>query len=196
MSARRDTGKALVTGGPAHRTKGDTDARRSEERQHAYDLRLRGRTIRQIADDMGCSTAKVHTLLREELKIREDPLREQLIQFELDRLDGYQQACMYVLDNPGTAVVVPQPGPPDDDGHPTVEMVTHVIVDDRKILGAIDRLVRISESRRKLLGMDAPVKTQVDIVETTQEDLELQELLREAKARAAAAADKIKNGGA
>lgn len=185
MSTRRDD--ALIRTGPhTHRAKADTDAQRSEERRQAYDLRLRGRTIRQIADDMAISTGKVQHLLREEIKLREDPLREQLIQFELDRLDGYQQACMWVLDNPGTPVLAMGP-----DG----EMHTHVIVDDRKILGAIDRLVRISESRRKLLGMDAPVKTQVDIVETTQEDLELQELLREAKARAAAATDKIKNGG-
>ena len=186
MSTRRDQ-LVLRTGPHTHRAKGDSDAQRSAERARAYELRLVGRTIRQIADDMECSRTKVHDLLREEIKLREDPLIDQVRQFELDRLDGYQQACMYVLDNPGTPVIAIAP-----DGTP----VTHVIVDDRKILGAIDRLIKISESRRKLLGVDAPVKMHVDVVETTQQDMELQEMVREAQARAAAAADKIRNGGA
>jgi hypothetical protein len=33
--------------------------------------------------------------------------------------------------------------------------------DDGPVLSAIDRIVRISESRRKLLGLDQPAKTQV-----------------------------------
>jgi hypothetical protein len=176
----------VLAGPNTHRSKGDSDARRSAERSQAYDLRLRGRTIRQVADDMGISPTKVHKLLTEEIRAREDPLIEKVRQFELDRLDGYQQACMYVLDNPGTVVVVPGPGG---------ELVQHVIVDDRKILGAIDRLVKISESRRKLLGIDAPVKTHVEVTETTQQDLEIQELIREAQARAAAGKAKINNQG-
>lgn len=185
MSTRRDL---IPTGPNAHRSQGDTNAQRSAERSQAYDLRLRGRTIRQVADDMGISPTKVHGLLREEIREREDPLIEKVRQFELDRLDGYMQACMYVLDNPGTVVLAPT-GPGGD-------MMQHVIVDDRKILGAIDRLVKISESRRKLLGIDAPIKTQVDVVETTQADLEIAELIREAQARAAAGKAKIKNEGA
>jgi hypothetical protein len=180
MSTRRD----LVRTGPhTHRAKGSTDARRSAERSQAYELRLRGRTLRQIADDMGCSTGKVQDLLREEIKLREDPLVDKVRQFELDRLDGYQQACMYVLDNPGVPVRDEASG------------VLHVIVDDRKILNAIDRLVRISESRRKLLGIDAPIKTHVEVTETTQQDLEIQELIREAQVRAAAGKAKINNQG-
>jgi hypothetical protein len=181
MSTRR--GKALVTGGPAHRTKGDTDANRSDMRQRAYDLRIRGRTLRQIGEDLGCSHTKVHELLREEIKLREDPLIEATRQFECDRLDGYLQACLHVLDHPGREVV------------DLVTGITHVIVDDRKILGAIDRLIKISETKRRLLGIDAPVKVHMDVVETDQQDLELQELIRDAQARAAVAADKIRNGG-
>lgn len=186
----------MLTGGNAHRSKGDSDAKRSADRCRAYELRLVGRTLRQIADDMGVSHTYVHDLLREEIKLREDPLIDQVRQLELDRIDGYVQACMHVLANPGMVVTVPQEGPPDEEGRPTVVMVQHVIVDDRKILGAIDRLIKLSETKRKMLGIDAPVKTQVDIVETTQADLELQEMVREAQAVANAAADRIRNGGA
>jgi hypothetical protein len=198
MSTRRD----LVRTGPhAHRSQGDSNAQRSAQRSQAYELRLRGRTIRQIADDMGISSSKVHVLLREEIREREDPLIEKVRQFELDRLDGYMQACMHVLDNPGSIEMVAHWDGSyelNDKGEPfkKITMVPVVIVDDRKILAAIDRLVKISESRRKLLGVDAPIRTHVEVTETTQQDLEIQELIREAQARAAAAKSKIQNGGA
>lgn len=194
----------LVRNGPhTHRGSGSTDAHRAKEREQAYDLRIRGLTLRQIADAMRCSHTKVHDLLREEIGNRLDPLREQYTQYELDRLDHMQQATLIVLDNPGRVVTVPyETDEVDPDGAKVWKFRDHVIVDDKKILGAIDRLVRISESRRKLLGLDAPTRVQADVTgdftvtETTQEDLELQELLREAQARAAAAKDKIMNGGA
>jgi hypothetical protein len=197
MSTRRD----VTAGSYSHRSQGDTDAARAALRARAYELRaIRGMTLRQIGDELGVHHTTVHTWLREEISNRLDPLKDQYLQYELDRLDHMQQATLVVLDNPGRVVTVMVAGPPDEEGNPTLVPRDHIIVDDRKILGAIDRLIRISESRRKLCGLDAPVKVsadvsgQIDVHETTQADLELQELLREAKARAAAAAEKIKNG--
>lgn len=194
MSARRD-----VTGPHAHRSKGDSDAKRTAEREQAYELRLRGRTLRQIAGDMGISHNKVHVLLKEEIANRLDPLKDQYLQYELDRLDHMQQAVLAVLENPGRVEYVAHwdgTYETNDAGErfKSITMVPTLVVDDRKILGAIDRLVRISESRRKLVGLDAPVKVQADVnvTETTQEDLEIQEMIREAKAKAAASAAKIR----
>lgn len=195
MSTRRD----VLTGGAAHRTQGDTNARRSAERQQAYDLRLRGRTLRQIATDMGCSADKVHKLIREEIKLREDPFIHQVRQFEQDRLDHLQQVALTLLDNPGTVQHVAHwdgTYETNDQGEQfkKITMVPVLVLDDRKISAGIDRVLRICESRRKLLGVDAPVRVSADVqvTETTQEDLEAQELVREAKARAAAAEAKIK----
>lgn len=196
MSARRG---ALTASATHQRTKGDSGARRAAQREQAYDLRLRGRTLRQIGQDMGLSHETVRQLLREEIANRLDPLKDQYLQYEMDRLDHMQQAVLAVLDNPGKVVMVAEwRGEYDtnEDGErfKHIEMVPVLVVDDHKILGAVDRLVRISESRRKLCGLDAPVKVQADVqvTETTQEDLELQELLREAKAKAAASADRIR----
>ena len=196
MSARRDA--PAPTGGPAHRSTG-TDASRIALRERAYELRLRGRTIRQIGEDIGRSHTTVHDLLREEIHHRLDPLKDQYLQYELDRLDHMQQAVLAVLDNPGQIhTVMEWQGEweitEEGQRYRKLVPVDVVIVDDRKILGAVDRLVRISESRRKLVGLDAPVKVQADlsVTETTQEDLEMQELLREAKARAAASAERIR----
>lgn len=192
MSTRRD----VTSGSYPHRSQGDSDAATAARREQCYELRLRGLTIRQIAERVGIAPTTVHGDLRAEIKNRLDPLKDQYLQYELDRLDHMQQAALLVLENPGTVVVVPV-SDVDEEGKPTVRMVNHVIVDDRKILGAIDRLVRISESRRKLVGLDAPVKVQADVqvTETTQEDLELQELLREAKAKAAASMEFIRQNG-
>lgn len=50
---------------------------------------------------------------------------------------------------------------------------------------AIRQAVRISESYRRLYGLNAPEQHQVQIHETTQNDLELQEMIRAAQTRAA-----------
>lgn len=170
------TRRVDLTGPNTHRTGGQSDAGKAERQARAYDLRLSGLTIRQIAAELGVSYTTVHGDLRREIHERIDPLKDQYLQYELDRLDAYQRAALAVLENPGTPVQ-------DFEGR------VHVIMDDKKILGAIDRLVKISESRRKLCGLDAPVKVQGDVTvtETTQEDLELQELIREAKVKAAQA---------
>lgn len=196
MSARR----GVLTPSATHqRTKGDSGAQRAAQQEQAYELRLRGRTLRQIGQDMGISHETVRVLLKSEIAHRLDPLKDQYLQYELDRLDHMQQAVLAVLDNPGRIVHVMEwrgEYETNEDGEQfkKLDSVPVLIVDDKKILGAVDRLVRISESRRKLVGLDAPVKVQGDITvtETTQEDLELQELLREAKARAAASAEKIR----
>ncbi|MFF4248635.1 hypothetical protein ACFYY2_29780 [Streptomyces sp. NPDC001822] len=53
--------------------------------------------------------------------------------------------------------------------------------DDR----AINTAVRISESRRRMLGLDRPVAIDARVTEVTQQDMELQEMIRAAKAKAA-----------
>lgn len=53
------------------------------------------------------------------------------------------------------------------------------------ILRTLDRIVKISESIRRLDGIDAPVKVDATVTEVTQQDIELQEMIREAKARTA-----------
>lgn len=58
------------------------------------------------------------------------------------------------------------------------------LLDDAPVLNAIDRLLRILESERKLDGADAPAKTEATVTITPQ-DAELQERLRIARERVA-----------
>jgi hypothetical protein len=72
--------------------------------------------------------------------------------------------------------------------------------DDAPILQAIDRLVKIEDARNrnairraKLTGIEAAVKVDATVHEVTQQDLELQEMLREAKARVASQEEALRN---
>lgn len=55
---------------------------------------------------------------------------------------------------------------------------------DRGDESAIKTTARLSESYRRLYGLNAPEQHQVQIHETTQNDLELQDMIRAAQARA------------
>ncbi len=57
---------------------------------------------------------------------------------------------------------------------------------------AIPVAVKVSESRRKLLGVDAPVQVEATVTEVTQEDLALAELVREAQMAAAVTEQQIR----
>lgn len=69
------------------------------------------------------------------------------------------------------------------------------LLDDGPRLAAIDRLLRIRESYRKLYGADERAKLDVTVHEVTQQDVELQEMVREAKAKMQAEEQHILDGG-
>lgn len=73
------------------------------------------------------------------------------------------------------------------------------VEDDTFVLQAVDRLNRIEEQRRKtgdsicrLLGLDAAVKVDATVTEVTQQDIAVQELVAEMKAKNATVADKLR----
>jgi hypothetical protein len=57
------------------------------------------------------------------------------------------------------------------------------IPDYDPILRTIDRIVKISESLRRLDGLDQPIKVDATVTEATQQDIELQEMVNEFRAR-------------
>jgi hypothetical protein len=126
---------------------------------------------------------------RIECEIREtvQPLADEVRALELDRLDQLQQVALAVMgaDHPlvseGRVVRVEQA-----DG-------TKVPLQDHgPVLAAMDRFLKIQDRRAKLLGLDAPTKVDATITETTQEDLELADMIRTAQAKAAAAESQLK----
>ncbi|MFE8961754.1 hypothetical protein [Streptomyces iakyrus] len=148
----------------------------------------------------------VRDLVREETGRRVDPKVEEYRTLELarleatlERLHNMEESVQRVMGrkhitvNNGRVIRVENPETGEEEP----------VEDDAFILQAVDRLNRIEESRRRtsesirrLLGLDMPVKVDATITETTQQDIELQEMIRDAKARVQLEEQQIVDGGA
>jgi len=136
----------------------DRDAR-------AVDLRRQHLSYRQIANAMGLrSPSAAHEAVRRGLADALTEPADEVRQMELERLDSYAQIAWEVLHaehlvvaSSGKVALHPDTGMP--------------LLDDGPKLAALDRLMRLSESRRKLLGLDAPVRAEVRHVDTFDADI-------------------------
>jgi hypothetical protein len=128
----------------------------ADRRVQALRLRIAGASYRVIGEQLGVSgkTAweDVHQALAE-LAALEQASAEELRALELARLDDLTLAATQIL----------RISHPLVSGGKVLSGFTESgkvigLTDDGPKLAAIDRLLRISESRRKLLGLDAPAK--------------------------------------
>ncbi|MGI8530938.1 MAG: hypothetical protein ACR2KO_15845 [Geodermatophilaceae bacterium] len=120
-------------------------------------LRSRGRTYPQIAEELGYSDrgAAHHAVARvfDGFKVE---ARDLLIKMELDKLDMMTRAVIDVLEakhytvSDGRIVHIGDKDDPD-----------RRVLDDGPVLQAVDRLLKISDRRAKLLGLDAPKRVEV-----------------------------------
>jgi hypothetical protein len=128
----------------------------AERRVRALDYRKAGQSYRAIGDVLGVSMKTAHQDVHQalaELAALELSSAGELRALELARLDDLAIAAARIL----------QASHPLVSGGKVLSGFTNDgtaigLTDDGPKLAAIDRLVRISESRRKLLGLDAPAK--------------------------------------
>lgn len=116
-------------------------------------LRGQGWSYQRIADELGWTNKgdahhAVQRVLQETVQEAGDELRA----MERERLDRLSEAAWTVLERQHVTVSNGQ----------IVRLDGKPLVDDAPVLQAIDRLLRISESRRKLDGIDAPSRVSVD----------------------------------
>jgi len=119
----------------------------------AANLRGRGLSYRAIAAEMGWShpSSAYEAVARAIAEVITEPA-EAALQIELDRLDLAYRTTLAVLEREHVTV----------SNGKVITLGGEPLQDDGPILAAVDRLVRISESRRKLLGLDQPAKVSVD----------------------------------
>ena len=128
-------------------------AQRTERMARALDLRVAGLSLAQIGRELGVDESTACRYVKDALAAlakRNDDNAETLRALELERLDKLQRAAERVLAKNHVYV---NSGKVVFDG-------TTKLIDDGPVLAAIDRLVRIAESRRKLMGIDAPAKVE------------------------------------
>jgi hypothetical protein len=123
----------------------------AEREAKAAQLRSRGMSYRQIAAELGVDTHTAHNDVQSALAaiVAEPAAAAQAL--ELERLDAMYARALQVMEAHHVTVSNGRVVTLDDSPLP----------DDGPVLAAINTLVRISESRRKLLGLDSPVKTQI-----------------------------------
>jgi hypothetical protein len=167
----------------------------------AADLRAKGWTYQQIAAELGYGDKRTAAdAIERALKdiIREPG--EAVLHFELERLDAELVRLgdlevsarkvltnRHIMVNNGRVILHPETEQPMEDDGP--------------VLQAIDRLIKIEDARRrngerraKLTGIEAAVKVDATVHQVTQQDLELQEMIREAKAQVAAQEQALRDG--
>lgn len=153
-----------------------TNSHFAEEQRRCWELRLRGFSLRRIAAETGLSKSTVENRLREEFEeYRQDSasLKEQYVALELERLDAAQTVVLAVLEANHMLV---------SDGR-VVRIDGAPLPDSGPVLAAVREFRMISESRRKLLGLDAPTKTTVTHA-ASDVDAAVEELAREMALRA------------
>ena len=190
-------------------------AEQAEKAQVVFQLKLDGHSFRAIeaitaapdgptrGERIPWTTAR--DLLREECAQRVDPKVDEYRTLELarleaalERLHNMEESVRTVMGRQHITVnngrVIRTLNPDTGEEEP--------VEDDTFILQAIDRLNRIEEQRRKtgeairrLLGLDAPTKVDAQVTEVTQSDLELQEMLRNAKTKVQLEEQGIIDGG-
>lgn len=155
VPADRTTGEAdgysQTRDGNGRFTNSYTTAQRDGQ---AAKLRDEGWTLQAIADHLGYHdrTHAKQGIRRAIEKVVKEPA-ERLVTREAARLDTLYEEALEVLLREHVTVshgrIIK-----DDDGNP--------LLDDGPKLAAIDRLVKVRESYRKLLGLDAPSRVSVD----------------------------------
>lgn len=138
----------------------------------AAELRGEGLSYKNIAREMGwASKSTAYDAVQRAYRATLTEPADQARAVELARLEDAHDAALAVLLREHITVshgrVVK-----DDDGN--------VIIDDAPVLQAIDRIRALSESRRKLLGLDAPSRVSVDAEHIGQEVADLLTALTQA----------------
>ena len=146
--------------GRAHAAK--NKAQMAEEQIRCYQLRLAGLTIDQIAKATGLSQGTVHARVKAEVEGRVEPLRQEVRQMQLDRLDSW------------------------------LIKLTEQIKAGKSVARNVEVAIRVEERRAKLLGVDEVEKAEVTVHQVDQVDVGLAELIRDAQAKAAAAAAAVR----
>lgn len=111
--------------------------KQESRRERALRLRIAGYSLREIADELDCSIETVHQDVNVSLtKLRafNDRLAEDLRQLELERLDKMTRVLLRRLDDEKYA-----------DKH----------------LESIDTLIKVQARRAKLVGLDAPTRSEL-----------------------------------
>lgn len=142
--------------GPTPNERVDVAARRAR----ALKLRSRGWTYEMIAEELGLADrAAAYTDIKRAVESATKEMHvsaREYLHMELEHLDELRRAAQNVLEarhvkiNDGVPVYI------NEDGQ------VKIVIDDAPVLHAVATLLKVAERKAKLLGLDAPVKQQIE----------------------------------
>jgi hypothetical protein len=150
----------------------------AERDREACRLRSRRCSYQEISDQLGYGNASnARRAVQKALESTPRDAAEELIQLELDQLDMMTAAVFEVLEanhyvvSQGRLIHLHDGAPP--------------LTDDAPVLTAVDRLLKIQERRAKLLGLDSPTVSKVEVITESAVDRAIAELEAQLAHRAA-----------
>ncbi|GAA3230779.1 hypothetical protein GCM10017691_24050 [Pseudonocardia petroleophila] len=143
-----------------------TEAQFAEQRAAVYEHRVRGLSYRAISAATNIPLSTVVSWCKKLTAARVQESQEELLAYELERLDLWQSRLEAQAE------------------------------EGKQVARNTEVLLRLSERRAKLLGMDQPERIEATVHEITQEDLAIAELVRDAQAAAALEEQRIRDGAA
>lgn len=155
------------------------DEKRMDMARNMYLDRVNDMSFRQIAEKYGKSVSTVHKYINDyKPSLLEGPAM-QWREHEVEKLDELESRVWKLLDkryyrvDHGKLIRIED----EETGEETP------MLDDGPLLQAVDRLIKISERRSKLLGLDRPIQAEVTHKAEVQ-DQELLDILNQVKTRA------------
>lgn len=137
---------------------------RAERDEKIARMAIAGATYETIGRRFGLTTQGAHQVVKRklaEMTKKRDLATEDLRSKELALLDEALVVAHQIMNKDhlahGNGRVVTREVRLEDGSYETVD-----VLDDGPRLAAADRLIKISESRRKLLGLDAPAKQEIE----------------------------------
>jgi hypothetical protein len=147
---------------PRTRTKTKANILTAEQDARAAHLRAEGRTYRAIAEEVGCSVGTAYTAVARAIAAVPVEAVGELRQIECARLDAVIARLWDVVHA----------------DHPYISQgrIFEGIQDAGPVISALGGIVRASESKRKLLGLDAPSRQVVTVITEDAVDAAIRQL--------------------
>lgn len=157
----------------------------AERDAHAARLHAAGHSYNRIAAELGIGRSQAVRAVQRAVRAVVKGPAEEVLALHIGRLEyAYTKAIEiaeadHIMVSHGK-IICDENGVPLRDHGPT--------------LAALREARATLESFRRMMGLDQPVKVDATVHQVTQQDLELQEMLREAKAQTAAEEERIRGG--
>jgi transposase-like protein len=151
---------------------GQSELEVEERRLRTVEMVRDGVSVRDIAAALGVSASQVRRYVSDALKVAREDLRDKVGEYvavEYARIDRLQAMLWNKINGQlDTAVEYAD----DESGEPKLKSSPFF---DPKL---IDTYLKLSESKRKLVGMDSPTKTETKVTVSSMTDHELEQEAR------------------